>query len=242
MRRLHYEDGAFKPDSDHVRELFEQTSGGHGEIVLDRYDALVIYAMGLSFAAIVDIAAKFGTASHLHGESDGTLVSSACFSRIIDAAIAQSGTMNCLSQLRPEYGRPVFVCATPLPPARLFQESRSRLPPRFADDRYLVSLFTQFQWNVESACAEFEAEMVWQDDRTFEPPCFTKTEFSYGALTGRGAVREEYNKHMNEEFGAIALENIFTRLNRKIGRRTVGTAAADEMSWSSASLAALSSQ
>lgn len=222
MRRLRYEDGVLRPDSDHVRKLFMRTSGGQGEIVLQRYDALVMYAMGLSFAAVLEMAAGFCTASHRGDESDGRLVSSACFSRLMQAAVAQSGTMNCLSQIRPDYDRPIYVCATPLPPEGLFQETQSRLPARFRDEQYLASLFAQFRRTAEMLCGKCGAELIWQDDRTFKPPCFTKTEFSYTAPTSRGALREEYNKHMNEEFGAIAIENILARVDRTSGGRMLG--------------------
>jgi hypothetical protein len=220
MQGLQCANGVVAPDTEEVRIMFERTSGGHSQVILERYDAVVIYAIGLAFQTILTLSAEWGTVAHLQQGTEGCLVSSACFAALVRDCVVRSGAIRLLEQIRATYSRPVVVCITPLPPYGLFDETRCYRPSRFSNPDYLTDLYEQFRATVDSECEARGGAVVWQDECTIHPPCFTKAEFSFGSPSNGGKIREAYTKHMNEDFGAIMLESIFRRLEQIAPRRT----------------------
>ncbi|MBV8978448.1 MAG: hypothetical protein JOZ13_13835 [Alphaproteobacteria bacterium] len=227
MRQLAYRNGIIAHPSPEVRLAFQRTSGGEEKIVLARYDAVVFYAIGLSFDKVLELGKEFATVKHLRYGGEGALVSSACFAAMLRATIAESAALSLLAKMRKDYKGPVVVCPTPLPPESLFMEQLPSMPARFADACYLATLYREMSDAMSAACTELGAALVGQGDDTIAPPCFTRSEFALGAPMNKRGMREEYNKHMNQAFGALMLDAILAKLEALSGGKLPCPAASD---------------
>jgi hypothetical protein len=209
---LRLDDGVLLPEEERVREMFVRTSGGKDRIVPADYDAIVIYAFGLRFADdVLEFCRNYGTAEHeKHGPVE-TLLSADCFASAIATLLSERGAVKYLADIRAIYDRPLLICPTPLPPRDVLRENFSE--PRFSEPLYLSSVLSVFTSAAESLCAKHGGEIVWQDERTIDRPCFTKETFSLGSTGFSGRQREGYNKHLNENYGALELARLLERLN-----------------------------
>ena len=228
LRSLRHENGILISEDDRARDMLVRTSGGKDRIVASEYDAIVIYAFGLRFADdMLEFCRRYGTAEHQKYGPIETLLSGDCFAASATAILAQSGAIEYLASLRTVYRSPILVCPTPLPPSEVIEEEFSE--SRFSEPVFLCSVLGRFTHAVSSLCAKHGGEVVWQDESTIESPCFTKDAFGLGSTGFTGKQREGYNKHLNEDFGALALGGLLARLDELSGGRVLQRAGETEV-------------
>jgi hypothetical protein len=208
LEDLRYENGALRPQSDKLRKFMKRTSGGKESIVIDSYDAFVLYGLALDFRELLRFCRDYGTFAHRKWGAVANLLSESCFSASIETWIGASNCMDYLAQIRTLHQKPVLVCPRPLPPESFYQTLRDG-PPRLLEPEFLALLFAEFRAQVLRLCGKFGGETCWQDDATLASPGATRNSFS---LPPRSSDKE-HNVHMNAQFGHLMMMKILERLD-----------------------------
>jgi hypothetical protein len=221
LRYLTCRDGALVPEHEELRRYFLQTSGGREEIIIGNYDAVVLYALGIEYSKILKLCSQYGTAAHLKWGPIENLVSSSCFTSVLNARLETSTCFEFLPKIRTTFAGTVLLCPTPFASRSISLQRFDPLPERFSNPAFLDALFEEYRNAVRAMTAKYNCEVVWQTEATMELPGFTKEEFGYGSPTMKEKVRDEYNKHMNEDFGALMLAELLHRLDLISGDRVL---------------------
>jgi hypothetical protein len=207
-----YQDGVFAPTSDRLKDRFAVTAGEETEIVVAKYDAFVIYGLGIGIYPLLSIFSRVGTVDHWPYGYAEQLVSKSCLQRILRAKLARTQSFKLMTHLRKAFKGPLIILPAPLLPEPCFDEKGVRAP-YVGDGEFLQRLSAELTEAVHSSLADFNLDIIWQDESTLGRPGTSKAEFGFRAMNFKGSESADCNKHMNEDFGALALTTLFERLN-----------------------------
>jgi hypothetical protein len=209
------EDGLLVPKSDDARRCFRLTSGGQASAVLADYDVVVLIALGLSLAVVLDVYASYRADDQRNSEGDFELVSPAYFHEIAKARLAVMPALTYLNKIREAtvargteiwlYPQPMpsiavlasnVVSATPFEATRI---STMKQAVAFHDEEVLHSAFA-------ALCA----------DLAQVSSIFSREEYARGSvrLTKNLNIAhpEDDYAHMNAKYGAIVMRQILERV------------------------------
>ncbi|MEJ5992463.1 hypothetical protein WG902_20855 [Ramlibacter sp. PS3R-8] len=187
MEGLRLENKRLVPRNENLARAISHTSGGKREVVLDDYDAFLVYGLGFRLPVV-------------ETQLSAAVQRQACR----DTAV---GTLNfhLCSLLRQATNKPVYVGHDP-------QEAEGR--KRRAVNRSLP--YGGVYDLTKDALRGEDLRLVQQPRRTFANDWFTRPEFSAGSTRldiGDAKSNELHkdvdNKHMNGDFGRIWLEESF---------------------------------
>lgn len=220
LEDLHYREGALVPQNDTLRRYLKRTSGGKERIVIDSYDAFVLYGVALDFRELLRFCSDNGTLAQRKWGAAPNLLSESCFAAAIESWIAGSNCADYLARIRLDHDKPVLLCPRPLPPESYYDTLRDG-PPRLFDPDFLAVLVAEFREQVSRLCRKYGGEECWQDDETFAWPGATRNGFG---LAPRASDRQ-HNVHMNEAFGRLMMMKILRRLDDLSGGRALAAQA-----------------
>ncbi|MDR6757854.1 hypothetical protein J2Y48_003151 [Mycoplana sp. BE70] len=194
------------PRGQRLREWFEKTSGGLTEVNLDRFDAIVVYGLGLRSHDALTILAEFQPMD-LRFCAGSRLISEPAFGALIDAINDQRAAAHVLNLIK-GCGKLIILAPAPLPNENLllradYQWIKSKKGQAAA--RWATGLCRD-KWRERASAAG--ATLLLQPEDTITDGCLTLGEYAVGAtrLSGR-----DYNAdptHLNATFGKRVLDDV----------------------------------
>jgi hypothetical protein len=187
MEGLRLEGRRLVPRNENLARAITHTSGGKREVVLDDYDAFLVYGLGFRLPVVQTQLSAAVQRQACHDTAAGTLNFHMC------------------SLLRQATDKPVYVGHDP-------QEAEGRRRPEVARSLPYDAVYDL----TKNALRGEDLRLVRQPKGTFANSWFTKPQFSAGSTRldiGDAKSNELHkdvdNKHMNGEFGRIWLEDSF---------------------------------
>ena len=187
LEGLHLKDRRLVPRSENLARAIAHTSGGKRDVVLDDYDAFLVYGLGFRLPVVE------------------TQVSAAVRRQVCRDTAVGTLSFHMCSLLRQATDKPVYVGHDP-------QEAEGRKRPDVSRSLPYDGVYDL----TKSALRDEDLRLVRQPRGTFANSWFTKPEFAAGSTRldiGDAKSNELHkdvdNKHMNGDFGRIWLEESF---------------------------------
>jgi hypothetical protein len=187
LEGLRLENKRLVPSNENLAVAITHTSGGKGEVVVDDYDAFLVYGLGFRLP-VVD-----------------THLSAAVRRQACRDTATQTLNFHMCSLLRQATKKPVYVGHDP-------QEAPGRKSPEVGRSLAYDAVYEL----TRSELLREDLRLVQQPRRTFADVWFTRPEYSAGSTRldigdakSNELHKEVDNKHMNGDFGRIWLEESF---------------------------------
>ena len=189
---LQVDAGKLVADDDALRKSITHTSGGMEQIDPHLFDAFVVCGLLTIKVSLVD----------------APQYSSGLYKQMLADVLTASANYKIALKIRKITDKPIYICHRPLP---IPQEGREG----FIRDTYAqrIEMLNDF------AQRDIDARVVAQAEQTIVDERHTLKAFSIGSRrldvgsASSGTLHEpEDRTHMNEDFGVIALENLFATL------------------------------
>jgi hypothetical protein len=213
LKELTVESGGLVPMSEPVREMFAYTSGGRQTIELDAYDAFLV-AGALGLFQVMEICRTHRIVKHMRDGSDGQLISCAVLREAVQNGVKRSTAVITARKIRRVTKAPVIVLADPMPTAGIMQHPvRSRY---WSDPVIRQDLTALYQSALARLGKQGWCNLVAQPPCTIFDACFTKSEYSLGAIKLTAGLATTYAHgeyfHMNSDYGEVVLREVLATL------------------------------
>ncbi|HWA91340.1 MAG TPA: hypothetical protein VG889_14990 [Rhizomicrobium sp.] len=225
LEHLTLEKGVLVPGSDAAREKLSFTSGTDGRIAIASFDALVM--VGSCFGVnLLRFYRECPTWERRRFVPDAGIVSAACLDAFVAQDMEESIAVRLIETIRKVKAMPVLLVGAPYVSARALDEPEWKDEACLRDEDFLARTAARCRASADRVAARHGCETVWQDDSTVGPPGFTKLEFGRNParFNMRGFGLPEFDmRHGNEDYGALMMREILTRLDANSGGRVLAS-------------------
>lgn len=192
LKGLNCEGSALVPDNDFLKRAIMFTSGGRDRIDVNEFDAIVLYALG----------------ANPFFRDESRFLSKKVIKQALHDSLTQSLAFELLIKIREISGKTVYIGHTPLPAAQMAAVNQ-------ATDSYIHGM----QLANDAVYSPMNAIMMTQPLETIVNGGRTDIRYSIGSkrLAVGDPLDDEAHAdddvvHMNEEFGELWLNWLFSRL------------------------------
>jgi len=223
MNRIARDGARLVAGSEELAEKLRYTSGGKDTIELRSYDAFVL--VGSSFGVdVLRLSEECGTIAPGEGEH---LLSQACLSAAVEAYMDKSTALQLVRMIRDVTGAPIVLVGAPFVSERELMDPPFSERPWLRDRAFLEPFVASCRAAGERVAGRTGCEIVWQAQGTYTLPGFTSEVFNKNPIrfTMRSAAAPEFDaKHGNEDYGALMLSAILSKLDAVSGGRVLPAA------------------
>jgi hypothetical protein len=224
MDRLSVKDRALVAPGSLLEGKLAQTSGGKSSIDADAYDAFVMVGNGFG-VDVPKLLEGMGIAEHLQWGPVDNLVSHACFGASARATLESCTAIILADMLRTIFDGPMLMLAAPFRPQKVLDTPELRDDRRLSDRKALDIVVAQTIAAASVIWFARNIELFWQDASTGGLPGFTREEFWKVPSERDVKLGREDMRHMNEEYGLMALRSLFHRLDELSNGRVLARVA-----------------
>jgi hypothetical protein len=211
LRGIRAKDGALVATSERLRDDLTWTSGGLDHIPGD-FDAYVVVGGGISFALML-ATLRTHCPVHLCETADvgnAQLISDALFLEGLRDMVERSAANRVITELRSITKAPIAMAPCPYVTKAVLSH------PRYAywrSERARQCVFTSYHQLLDDF--QTRCTIALQPEETVEERMFTRDEYARGSVKlkkGLPAHDDDDYHHMNANFGALCLSNIFSEM------------------------------
>lgn len=206
--------------SDELAEKLRYTSGGKDTIALKTYDAFVLVGSGFGID-VLRLGQDCGTITPGEGEH---VLSRACLSASVEAYMEKTMALRLAAMIREVTDVPIVLVGAPFVSARLLLDEPYCNQPWLKSTHFLEPFVAICRAAGERVAKRTGCEIVWQPQETFTLPGFTDESFNRNPVRFQmhsTAAPDFDAKHGNEDYGALILSAILSKLNTISGGRVL---------------------
>lgn len=209
LNDLRVENGSLVPGSEKTLENLRSTSEGESEIRVENFDVFLIVALDFGIRRLEEIYRNYRSEEHKNLRSADQYISNACFMQAARGSLKDTWAFDIAKKLKQLVDRPILILPQPLPSEDItLVRPFWRTMVQYGDDVSLAHSFAR----ISSELAESDKHILRQPDETKAGEIFTKRKYCEGAVRFRGNFNTKLPdgefKHMNQEYGVVALRNI----------------------------------
>ncbi|HTT98313.1 MAG TPA: hypothetical protein VMF58_09705 [Rhizomicrobium sp.] len=223
FRHIGLKDRALVPTQDDVAAELQFRSDGLDRVDIERYDAIAMVGSGFG----VDMSyfrSLGGTPDYLGFTHVDPLVSEACFDAVLDNAFEDSPAITLIDLIRSVSEIPIVMFPTPYLSERVLESEVGKRDFHLADRTALARCVARARAAGERIAAKRNCTVIWQDDATVGVPGFTSSTFNRGSVLFNvpdGNPMRYDDRHGNEEFGRLAMNQVLGYLDAISGGRVL---------------------